>query len=77
MTGTEQPDVATCDADDGRYRFRVQRLVGKVHAGRRPALLQQLPNLRSSQGPKFMDKTDTGVELGVARHAHFKPWYSN
>lgn len=36
----QQPEVSTGDADDRGGRFLIQRMLGKMHAGRRPVLIK-------------------------------------
>jgi len=38
-------------------------------------VLKQKANLLRAEGSKFMYKTDTRIELRIARQAFLKPWH--
>jgi hypothetical protein len=67
----QQPKVSSCNPNDGSRCVRVQRMLGKLHVGRRPMLVQQLANLFGTERPKLMNEADAGVELRVASQEFF------
>ena len=55
LEAVQQPKVAARDPDDRRDCFRVQRLLAKMHAGRRPTLVQLATRSRPGAAVRMHD----------------------